>query len=133
MITVTWRKDTSTLDRIEAQLPTRLRMTTYDVTQKVVDIIQSSWSGYSPPPSMPGETPHIETGELKDSIRIEQKRDVLGHYAAAWVILFDSPYAAALEFGYSPRNLAPRPFIRPAVEQAAGEVGEAFEHLLDFV
>lgn len=132
MITVTIKKDTTGLDKIDALFPAAVTATTYSIAEKIFDTIQSSWSGYSPPPSAPGETPHIETETLKDSIRIEQKRD-LGKFASGWVLLFDTEYAAALEFGYSPRNLLPRPYIKPAIDKVAQDVGDFFTHSLDFV
>ncbi len=133
MISLKWKKNTSGLDKIDVLLPAAMVGTTYAVAEAVVDHIKANWSGYgSPPPSSPGETPHWVTGRLEDSMRIEQKRD-LGRFSFGWVILFDRDYAAALEFGYSPRNLLPRPFIRPAVSQVSQDVGSYFEHSLDFV
>lgn len=54
--------------------------------------------------SRPGEPPRKETGELIRSIKLHKsKRDL------TYTIYTDSVYARALEFGYAPRNLLPRP------------------------
>lgn len=54
--------------------------------------------------SAPYEPPRKETGALTRSIRVHANRQKLIH-----TIYSDSPYVNALEFGYTPRNLLPRP------------------------
>jgi HK97 gp10 family phage protein len=58
--------------------------------------------------SAPGEPPATDTGTLVNSI--ESKRD--GLVAVVWT---EKKYGKYLEFGT--RNIAPRPWLTPAVEQ----------------
>jgi HK97 gp10 family phage protein len=64
--------------------------------------------------SAPGEAPAIDTGALRNSVRAQRKADL-----EWWVTT--NEYAAYLEYGT--RRMAPRPFLRPAVEK----VTPAFE------
>ena len=68
--------------------------------------IQVNISAVGPPHSLPGEYPHLISGKLQDSVKIKGNRNKLEAY-----VIVEAPYALALEFGYAPRNLAPRPFI----------------------
>lgn len=70
--------------------------------------------------SSAGQAPANQSRTLHDSIgfrtlpkRIDGSRVV--------EIFADTPYAAALELGYSPRNLEPRPYLRPSIDQAVTE------------
>ena len=63
-----------------------------------------------------GEAPANQTGALASSIfgaKIPQRKTIRG-----FILGSNEDYAAALEFGYSPRNLKARPYIRPAVQKA---------------
>lgn len=107
-------KDVSKLDRLVHKLDNGgLDKSTQRMANRVVEYIRSNWSGSSP--SVAGEPPAVVTGELNAMIKVEQARDILGRYASAHKIKFETEYAAALEWGYSPNHLAPRPFIRPAL------------------
>jgi HK97 gp10 family phage protein len=64
--------------------------------------------------SAPGQPPANDTGFLAGSIFAEP---VKGEVAAR--IVARAPYAVHLEFGTS--KMAPRPFIRPAGDKAAGQ------------
>lgn len=70
--------------------------------------------------SAPGEAPAFQNGELYKSLgfRTLSKR-VDGSRVVE--IFSDAPYAGALELGYGPRNLEPRPFLRPSLDQALSE------------
>lgn len=54
--------------------------------------------------SRPGEPPRRETATLWRSIKLFRDRR-----AIKYTVYTDVEYAAALEFGYAPRNLLPRP------------------------
>lgn len=58
--------------------------------------------------SAPGEPPAVDTGNLINSGYAMQKR--LG----LWEVGFTAEYAAPLEYGTA--RIAPRPFLRPALE-----------------
>lgn len=69
--------------------------------------------------SAPGEAPANDTGFLAGSIKIEvtQKLQVDLHALA--------PYAIHLEYGT--RNMAARPFLRPAAEEAGKKAPEVID------
>ena len=72
------------------------------------------------PPSAVGRPPHKQSGNLSRSwqyggLTIRRGRaDMTGVYKQARVGSA-ADYAAALEYGYPPRNLKARPYIRPVV------------------
>jgi hypothetical protein len=62
-------------------------------------------------PSRPFEPPHVLTGRLRQSIKGDVTRAgdfIVGRVGS------NVEYARALEFGYAPRNLDPRPYLRPS-------------------
>ncbi|NOR27601.1 MAG: hypothetical protein GQ540_03620 [Lutibacter sp.] len=87
---------------------------------------QTHWS------SKPGSAPNIDTGALKDSISWDTsfgasggarrglnegvKSPGGGRFVKTGAVGTNHPGAKALEFGYSPNNLAPRPFMTVAYE-----------------
>ena len=58
--------------------------------------------------SAPGEAPAIDTGNLINSLQIEETGDL------EMTVSVNAEYAEALEFGTS--KMAPRPFMEPATE-----------------
>lgn len=70
--------------------------------QRLKEQIQINISVVGPPHSLPGEMPHLITGNLQDSVKVKAK----GLEAD---VVVEAPYAYALEFGTS--RMAPRPFI----------------------
>lgn len=74
--------------------------------------------------SKPGEPPHVDTGVLKRSI----------HYKVvdAETVLVGSnvKYAHALEYGFEPRRLRARPYLRPAVIRERANILKAFKDIL---
>lgn len=82
----------------------------------------------SPPPSLPGEPPHLDTGTLSRSIdmetfRVRRTREFVGRVGS------NLKYARALELGYPPNNLDERPYLRPALDKhrrkIVAEINEA--------
>jgi HK97 gp10 family phage protein len=62
--------------------------------------------------SAPGEPPATDTGALIASGRADA---VMGPRWVRGVVEFKAPYAVHLEYGT--RNMAPRPFLNPAIER----------------
>lgn len=60
--------------------------------------------------SAPGESPAIDTGALVNSIQSRQLAPM------RWAVAAGTEYAAYLEYGTS--RMAPRPYMRPALEAA---------------
>jgi hypothetical protein len=71
-------------------------------------ITTGATSGKNHEASLPGEAPNADTSVLDRSIDAR----VTGPLKAE--VTADAPYAAALEFGDEKRNLAERPYMRPA-------------------
>lgn len=65
-----------------------------------------------PPRSAPGQPPHMDSGELHDSIVWEADPINMRVYVIA-----DAPHAALVEYGTS--RVAPRPFMRESLSGAA--------------
>ena len=77
-------------------------------------------------PSAPGYPPNIDTGLLKSSIGHEIVST--GDWVDGWVgALATIKYALALELGYAARNLAPRPYLRPAMTRNALKILAIFK------
>ena len=70
-------------------------------------------SVHFPPASLPNEPPHMRTGNLQDRI------DMKINFREVEVGVYGVPYAHALEYGYGPRNLLPRPFFWPTIFETA--------------
>jgi len=85
-------------------------------TEAVQDIIGVPY----PPASVGGEPPHLRTGSLRRSVRIEHvdpsKPSVVMAVGGAGTGV---PYAAALEFGTS--DMEPRPYILPTIDALTPE------------
>lgn len=63
-------------------------------------------------PSLPGNPPHVDTGSYR--ARIYSVVVTIGRRVRGFVVS-PSRQARALEFGYAPGGLAPRPHLRPAL------------------
>ena len=74
-------------------------------------------SGKSPPPSAAGQVPHNLTGNLGRSWKSSKSRRDGKAYKSS--VFTSVVYAAALQFGYTPRGLAPRPYVTKAIEKAS--------------
>jgi hypothetical protein len=72
--------------------------------------------------SLPGHPPAVQTATLIGSVFSEAKEDKEGVFGV--VGSRDAVYAKAMEFGFEPKNLAPRPWLFPAFERIRGKVTE---------
>ena len=67
-------------------------------------------------PSKPGNPPHVRTGTLRRSWTTKGNRTEKRSKSGVRLRLGSNVvYARALEFGYKPRNLEPRPYLGPTV------------------
>lgn len=72
--------------------------------------------------SAPGEPPAAQTGFLRNSWGVGSnsggvdKSDLNNKRRPRLRLGSNVVYAAAMEYGYEPNNLAPRPYIRPTIE-----------------
>lgn len=73
--------------------------------------------------SAPGEVPAVEVGNLKGSLRILEVTDDYASFGTS------VSYAADLEFGT--RNMAARPYLRPAAENSVQDVEQAMTAVAD--
>ena len=73
--------------------------------------------------SAPGEPPAVDTGNLKNSLRVLEVTDDYASFGTS------VDYAADLEFGS--RRIAARPFLRPAAENSVGDVTAAMTAVAD--
>ncbi len=71
-------------------------------------------------PSAPGEPPRRQTGQLRDSLRVEIARNRLSATVGT-----DLDYGAHLEFGT--QDMAPRPWLQPAAQNAAPRIRARIE------
>jgi hypothetical protein len=69
--------------------------------------------------SAPGEAPANDFGFLAQSLKIDVTQKLTVDLRAL------APYAVHLEYGT--RNMAARPFLRPAAEKAGQRAGEVFD------
>lgn len=101
------------LDALSGDLAPRMERAAQLVETRVK---QSMVGGGSPHvPSAPGEPPHVDTGQYRRSIThsvMVTRRSVRGYVIANGV------QARALELGYPPGNLLPRPHLRPQLTNA---------------
>ena len=98
------------------------------VAARITETIQESISTPYPPPSAPLEPPHLRTGALRRSVRIEsvEPEAVLVAVGGEGTGV---PYAAALEYGTS--KMLPRPFVQPVIEIAQLEAETIFFNEVD--
>lgn len=92
------------IDKLSAESKEKLLRIFNAVGKQAVEEIKDSLAVPYPPPSSPGESPHLRTGELQASIGYSIIGDTFSIYAA-------TDYAEYLEYGTS--KLEARPFIRP--------------------
>jgi len=73
-------------------------------------------------PSLPGNPPARDTGNLSNSIRYEVYAEPGSPYGVVGTTQKDPPYGQYLEYGTSKggwggKGIAPRPWLRPAMEK----------------
>lgn len=68
-------------------------------------------------PSLPGNPPAPDTGNLRNSIRYEVNGSGKSVYGIVGTTQKDPPYGAYLEYGTS--RMAPRPWLKPAMNKNA--------------
>ena len=95
---------------------------------EAVEQIQEEISTSYPPESLPSMPPHLRTGTLRRSVRIESVEPervtvAIGGQGTG------APYASYLEFGTS--EMEPRPFIQPILERIAPEIPNIIAEEID--
>jgi len=95
---------------------------------EAVEQIQESISTSYPPESFPGMPPHLRSGALRRSVRIENVEPMRVTMAVGGEGTM-APYAAYLEFGTS--EMEPRPFIQPILERIAPEIPNIIAEEID--
>jgi len=98
------------------------------VAARITETIQESISTPYPPPSDPLAPPHLRTGALRRSVRIESMEPDAVLIAVGGEGT-GVPYAAALEYGTS--KMLPRPFVQPVLEIAQFEAETIFLNEID--
>jgi HK97 gp10 family phage protein len=84
------------------------RAATYDFSRSSAAYMRRTVSVKYPPSSRPGEPPRMRTGHLRSSIYREKVADM--HHR----VTVGAEYGVYVEYGT--RNMAARPFFRPAIE-----------------
>jgi hypothetical protein len=77
--------------------------------------------------SAPGEPPAMDTGALANSIHSYMESALVGIVEAGGP---GSPQALALEYGTANGHIAPRPYMRPAVEFVKPHFIETMKHIV---
>lgn len=68
-------------------------------------------------PSLPGNPPAPDTGNLRNSIRYEVHGEGSEIYGVVGSTQKDPDYAVWMEYGTSDGRIAPRPWLRPAMQK----------------
>lgn len=126
MLQTQWYYDTTALDYILANYGAVADMAVRKTADSIIADIKQHWSEESP--SDPYNAPAKVTGNLEKSIRLI-RRGSNGRFASIlnakyWTIRISADYAAALEFGYAPRHLLPRPYFQPAMKRAQNSLNQ---------
>lgn len=107
-ISINYRFDRNILNNKIKAIAEATNEATQQTAIQVLEDIQSNWSVNSP--SLPGESPAVDTGELSGSGKILDES--VGTHSI-YIVGFSAKYAFALEYGKP--HLAPRPYIKPAI------------------
>ncbi len=124
MAKMRWNVDLRGLDNIEKDMEKTTENNVHMAADALAELIDSNWSTSAP--SSPGQPPAVRDEDLRNSIRVEQARNPRGQFSKAFSVVVEAEYGAALEFGYSPNNLKPRPFVRPAVLKMQTQIAGFF-------
>ena len=110
----------SVADKIDEKVFEVVKNTTIKVNSTAINSMKTGGGGLgkgkTPHRSRPGNPPYVQTGYLKSNVTFElptliKGRKIIGKVGVKDIV----PYARALEYGYPPRNLKERPFLRPAL------------------
>lgn len=107
------------LDRLPDDLTPHITRGLVKAASEAVFQMQESISESYPPPSVPGEPPHVRTGTLRRSARIERVEPNRVEIAVGGIGA-GAPYASHLEFGTT--KMEPRPFIEPVIRRIEPEI-----------
>lgn len=115
--------------RLMAKLVQERRQTMANYADHYIGITRRMLGTKWPPASEPGEPPRMRTGELRDSMAANVMPDGIGRRIGPTGDA--AVYGAALELGRAiivdgtvlmdRSRMAPRPFLRPALQQLARE------------
>jgi hypothetical protein len=135
MMRVVWKTDTKALNLLDNSISALTSESIRETLENRKQYIQDHWSETSP--SSPGNPPALVTGALDASLKVI-RRDKGGKFATSsnavsWALTVESEYGAAQEFGRPEINLAPRPFLRPAMKNAESILGKSITTKLQFV
>jgi len=98
------------LRTLQTVLPVRADAVMEKIANDMVTDIHDNFSRTAPNPSLPGNPPAVQTGNLKRSITARRTAQ------ATYQIRVGMKYGKWLEYGT--RKMAPRPFFRPAKARA---------------
>jgi HK97 gp10 family phage protein len=116
------RLDKRKLDQIIQQSPQKAGRVVRALALEGERIAKASM-GPGPAPSSPGEPPHVQTGALRASIRVENR----GSFTQAITTSVD--YAPYLEYGT--RKMSARPFMGPMARELERISGDFFDGFLE--
>lgn len=104
---------------LQATMEGRMRQATELLA---TDVKRSMRGGGAPhTPSRPGEPPAVDTGAYRAAIYADVQR---AGAAIVGRVVSPSPQARALELGYAPGGLAPRPHLRPALSRNRARIAQ---------
>ena len=104
-----WEDSIIGLQRVMRVLDDEASVILVSAVNELISVMQILVSMGFPPPSIPGEPPHMRTGELQISIGIRN----IEPYAVT--IEASAPYAIYLEYGTS--KMQPRPFWNISLQE----------------
>ena len=90
----------------------------YGMAHTPIDMSKSYYSNNKTKahhPSLPGNPPAVDTGNLRESIRYEVHNETKEVYGIVGSTQKDEDYAIYMEYGTS--KIAPRPWLKPAMEK----------------
>lgn len=70
--------------------------------------------------SAPGQAPAVLFGNLARSVRTAARKKISTNQMVGATLTIMNPYANAMEYGK--KNLAPRPYARPAIEKSKNDI-----------
>ena len=114
--------DMKRLDAITKNAPGRANEIVGEIAFMLEADVKTYFGPQSPPPSQPGAPPNVDTGALRASIKAMQERPL------RWLVADGVEYGVMLEYGTP--HMAPRPWMRLAVDRVKRQVAEKFKGLV---